>query len=122
MAPAFLPYQSHEDLIDGVITDIDGLIGSVEYWSAVVHAPGGPVARARALTYDYQHQGRAADDGMLKATTEDIDQLLHWRATCCGIDSDTLASLLISRGGGTKVRIGHYEIEHDLMVGTSTNI
>jgi hypothetical protein len=80
-----------------------------------VHAPGGPVARARALTYNHQHQDKPADDGILKATTEDIDQLLHWRATCCGIDSGTLASLIIARGGCVKVRIGHHEVEHDSM-------
>ena len=46
-------------------------------------------------------------------TSEDIDEMLHWRETSCGIDDATLAALLIGRGGAMRVSIFHPKLMND---------
>jgi hypothetical protein len=120
---------AHDHLIDGVIEDVDSLVGSVDYWTSLVRAPGGPISKARARVYDRLHRRKWDDDdetttcndpGVDPAalmTVEDIDELLHWRETSCGIDDDSLAALILGRGGGVRVTIHHPCVAHDVTFG-----
>ena len=57
-----------------------------------------------------------------ETTLEDIEQIINWRKTTCGIDDATLASLLIGRGGGVRVTINHSIVKEDMTFETVGNI
>ena len=59
------------------------------------------------------HEKEQTTSMAVATTLEDIEQILYWRKTSCGIDDVTLASLLIGRGGGVKVTMNHPLIRND---------
>ena len=59
------------------------------------------------------HEKEQTTSVAVATTLEDIEQILYWRKTSCGIDDVTLASLLIGRGGGVKVTMNHPLIRND---------
>ena len=104
----------HDRMIDGVIDDVDHLMSSIEYWTSLIQAPGGNVVRARTRAYNRQHRKKEEKSDWRDTTTsEDIDEMLHWRETSCGIDDATLAALLIGRGGAMRVSIFHPKLMND---------
>ena len=70
--------------------------------------------RARTRAYNRQHRKKEEKSDWKDTTTsEDIDEMLHWRETSCGIDDATLAALLIGRGGAMRVSIFHPKLMND---------
>ena len=57
-----------------------------------------------------------------ETTLEDIDQILHWRKTSAGIDDNTLAKLILGRGGCVKIPINHSIIKNDKTFEANINV
>jgi hypothetical protein len=57
-----------------------------------------------------------------ETTLEDIDQILHWRKTSAGIDDNTLAKLILGRGGCVKFPINHSIIKNDKTFEANINV